>query len=125
MMIESLLLPALVPALADGLRGLFARFTQGKGAQPQTVAESIQLMQAQTERVKALAEIDALSPNASRWVADLRGAFRYCAVGGILLTTMIAVLVNAEPGSVAVLLELSGASMSFIIGERMYLGLRK
>lgn len=124
-MIESLLLPALVPALADGLRGLFARFTQGKGAQPQTVAESIQLMQAQTERVKALAEIDALSPNASRWVADLRGAFRYCAVGGILLTTMIAVLVNAEPGSVAVLLELSGASMSFIIGERMYLGLRK
>lgn len=124
-MIESILLPALVPALADGLRGLFARFTQGKGAQPQNVAETIQLMQAQTDRVKALAEIDALSPNASAWVANLRGAFRYCAVGGILLTTMVAVLVKAEPGSVAVLLELSGASMSFIIGERMYLGLKK
>lgn len=125
MLLESLVLPALVPALADGMRGLFARFTQGKGAQPQTVAETIQLMQAQTERVRALADIDALSPNASPWVANLRGAFRYVAVGGILSATLIAVLVQADATSTGVLLELSGASMSFIIGERMYLGLRK
>lgn len=125
MILESLILPALVPAIADGVRGLFARFTQGKGAQPQNTQEQIQLMQAQTERVKALAEIDALSPNASPWVADLRGAFRYVAVGGILLTTMIATLTRAEPAALAVLLDLSGASMAFIIGERMYLGLKK
>ncbi len=125
MLIETLVLPALVPALADGLRGLFARFTQGKGAQPQNIAEQIQLMAAQTDRVKALAEIDALSPNASPWVADLRGAFRYVAVGGILLSTLIATLTHADPASLAVLLDLSGASMAFIIGERMYLGLKK
>lgn len=125
MMIESLILPALVPALADGLRGLFARVTNGKGAQPASVTEQIQLMQAHTERVRALAELDALSPSASPWVANLRGAFRYAAVGGILLTTMGAVLLSADAGAVKVLLELSGASMSFIIGERMYLGLRK
>jgi len=125
MLIETLILPAIVPAIADGLRGLFARFTQGKGAQPQSVAESIQLMQAQTDRVKALAEVDALSPSASPWVANLRGAFRYAAVGGILLTTLAAVLAQAESAAVLVLLDLSGASMSFIIGERMYLGLKK
>ena len=125
MLIETLILPAIVPAIADGLRGLFARFTHGKGAQPQSVAESIQLMQAQTDRVKALAEVDALSPSASPWVANLRGAFRYAAVGGILLTTLAAVLAQAESAAVLVLLDLSGASMSFIIGERMYLGLKK
>ena len=125
MLIETLVLPALVPAIADGLRGLFARFTQGKGAQPQSVQESIQLIQAHTERVRALAEIDALSPNASPWVADLRGAFRYVAVGSILITTLVAALAGANAAALDVLIDLSGASMSFIIGERMYLGIKK
>jgi len=125
MLIETLVIPALVPVIADSLRDLFARFTNGKGAQPQSVSESIQLIQAHTDRVKALAEIDALSPSASPWVADLRGAFRYVAVGGILLTTLAATLANANAEAVAVLLDLSGASMSFIIGERMYLGIKK
>lgn len=114
-----------LPALADGLRGLFARFTQGKGAQPQNIDEQIKLMVAQTDRVKALADIDALSPNASPWVADLRGAFRYVAVGAILLSTMIGTLAHVDPAALSVLLDLSGASMAFIIGERMYLGLKK
>lgn len=125
MLIETLVLPALVPAIADGVRGLFARFTQGKGAQPQNINEQIQLMQAQTERVRALADIDALSPAASPWVANLRGAFRYVAVGGILLTTLIASMAQVDQTSLSVLIDLSGASMSFIIGERMYLGLKK
>lgn len=125
MILETLVLPALVPALADGVRGLFARIAQGKGGQPQNIDEQIKLMQAQTERVKALAEIDALSPNASPWVADLRGAFRYVAVGGVLLATMAASLTHTEPDTMAVLLDLSGACMAFIIGERMYLGLKK
>lgn len=124
-MLETLILPALVPAIADGVRGLFAKFTQGKGAQPQNVGEQIQLMQAQTERVRALAELDALSPAAAPWVANLRGAFRYVAVGGILTATIIGSFVQIAPAALAVMLDLSGASMAFIIGERMYLGLRK
>lgn len=125
MNILSILLPALLPAVSDGLRGLIARFTGGAGAQPQNVAETIQLMQAQTERVKALAELDALGQGASRWVVDLRGAFRYLAVGGILASTMAGVYAGLDPVPMAVMLELSGACMSFIIGERMYLGIKK
>lgn len=121
----SLILPAMVPALSDGMRGLFARFTNGSGAQPQNVAERIQLMQAQTERVRALAEIDALSPNAAEWVANLRGAFRYVAVGAILSATLLGSFVQIEAAALAMLLDLSGASMAFIIGERMYLGIKK
>lgn len=122
----SMIIPAIVPALADGLRGVFARLINGAGAQPQNIDEAIKLMQAQTERVKALAELDALSPNASRWVADLRGAFRYVAVGGIIIGALAAVFVPGVPEPAAlVLLDLAGASMSFIIGERMYLGIKR
>ncbi len=124
----SLILPALVPVLADGARGLIARFTQGAGAQPANVDETIKLMEAQTARLQALSELDKLAPNASAWVANLRGAFRYIAVAGVLLATLGAVLFGADqvPEPVQlVLLDLSGACMSFIIGERMYIGLRK
>ena len=78
----SLVLPALVPAFADGVRGLFARLTGGAGAQPQSVGEAIQLMEAQTARVKALAELDAsffrvrfdrLTPTEKRYMRAMAG----------------------------------------------------
>lgn len=122
----TVLLPALVPALADGLRGLIAKVTGVAGSQPQNVAEAIQLMQAQTQRLQALAQLDALAPNVSPWVANLRGAFRYLAVGMIEIAALIAVYTpGIDPGALSVVLELAGASMSFIIGERMYLAIKK
>lgn len=126
----TLVLPALLPAVTDGLRGLFTRFTHGAGAQPANVNEAIQLMQAQTERVRALAELDKLAPNASAWVADLRGSFRYLAVGGIELAAIGAVIasgagVEFSDAALLTLLELAGASLSFIIGDRVYLGLKR
>ncbi len=124
----ALILPALVPVLTDGVRGMIARYTQGAGAQPANVGEAIQLMEAQTARLQALAQLDQVAPNASPWVADLRGAFRYVAVAVILLATLCAALFGADlvPEAVQlVLLDMSGACMSFIIGERMYIGLRK
>lgn len=127
--LSTILVPALVPALADGVRALFGRLSGGAGAQPQNVDEVIKLMEAQTSRVQSLAELDKLAPNASPWVADLRGAFRYVIVGGITLTTLIVLIVSSfVPFSEAVLLlllDLTGAGMSFILGERMYLGLKK
>lgn len=120
----TLLLPALVPAFSDGLRGIFARISGG-GSNPQNVRERIDLMQAEVGRLQALAQLDTPSANISPWVADLRGSFRYIAVGTILLATLAGVFLRIEPGPLAVLLDLSGASMSFIIGERMYLGLKR
>ena len=125
MMLETMILPALIPALSDGLRGLFARFTQGKGAQPQNITEQIQLMQAQTERVKALAEMDSVSPNASAWVVNVRGVFRYAAVGSILIATIVGLVAGISETSQAMLLDMAGACMAFIIGERMYLWIKR
>jgi len=47
------------------------------------------------------------------------------AVGSILITTLVAALAGVNAAALDVLIDLSGASMSFIIGERMYLGIKK
>jgi hypothetical protein len=122
----SVLFPALLPALTDGVRGIFAKFTKGAGGTPQNVTERIQLMQAETARLQALAEIDKPAGEPSMWVNNLRSSFRYISIIIIWLATVGAVFTPsvAEPITL-ILLDLSGACMSFVIGERMYLTLRK
>jgi hypothetical protein len=122
----SVLFPALIPALTDGVRGIFAKFTGGAGGTPQNVNERIQLMQAETERLKALAEIDKPVGEPSLWVTDLRTSFRYISIILIWIATVTAVFTPTIPeGITLIMLDLSGACMSFVIGERMYLTLRK
>ncbi|MEH6434248.1 hypothetical protein [Massilia sp. DD77] len=124
MSLLTMIAPALVPALSDGLRGLIAKFTGSAGAQPQNVGEAIQLMEAQTRRVQALAELDKLPDGAAQWVVNLRGAFRYVVCGGVVAATVAGTYAGVDPIFLALLYDLSGASMSFIIGERMYIKLR-
>lgn len=122
----SVLFPALIPALTDGVRGIFAKFTGGAGGTPQNVSERIQLMQAETARLSALAEIDKPVGEPDKWVTNLRTSFRYIAIILIWVATIGAVFTPTIPeGITLIMLDLSGACMSFVIGERMYLTLRK
>lgn len=122
----SVLFPALIPALTDGVRGIFAKFTGGAGGTPQNVTERIQLMQAETARLTALAEIDKPVGEPDKWVTNLRTSFRYIAIIIIWFATIGAVFTPTIPeGITLIMLDLSGACMSFVIGERMYLTLRK
>lgn len=124
--IVSLVAPALLPAVTDGLRGLFAKLTGGAGGNPQNVAERIQLMQAETERLKALAELDRPPGEPSRLVTDIRSLFRYAAITVIFLMTGVSIFSGELPNEIKyMLLDLSGACMSFVIGERMYLQIKK
>lgn len=125
MSILNLILPALVPVVADGARGLFSKLSGGAGGMPQNVAERIQLMQAENERIRALAEIDKPSGEVAQWVANTRGIFRYAVIAGIWTLTAISMLTDVNNAYTLILLDMSGASMSFIIGERMYLGIKK
>lgn len=122
----SVLFPALLPAITDGVRGIFAKFTKGAGGNPVNVTERIQLMQAETARLQALAEIDKPAGEPSLWVNNLRSSFRYIAIIIIWLATVGAVFTPTVPEPITlIMLDLSGACMSFVIGERMYLTLRK
>lgn len=122
----SLILPAVVPALTDGVRGIFAKLTGGAGGTPQNVDERIKLMVAETDRLKALADIDKPSGEPSLWVTDVRAIFRYAAITLIWISTIVAIFTpTVETSITLMLLDLSGACMSFVIGERMYLSLKK
>ena len=122
----SLILPALVPAFTDGVRGIFAKFTGGAGGQPQNMQERVQLIQAETEKLKALAALDMPNGEPSKWIVDLRAAYRYVIISIILISTIAVVYSPSIPSAiVSVFLDMTGACMSFIIGERMYLGLKK
>ncbi len=124
--ILSLVVPALIPAVADGIRGVFGRLTGGAGAKPQNVEEQIKLMSAENERLKAVAELDKPAENISPWVADLRASFRYIAAGVII---MGAVSTLYMPKLDAALFEaiwnLAGSVFSFMFGDRMYLKFTK
>ena len=122
----SVLFPALLPALTDGVRGIFAKFSGGAGGTPQNVSERIQLMQAETERLKALAEIDKPVGEPDKWVTNLRTSFRYVTIILIWFATIGAVFTpEVDHAITVILLDLSGACMSFVIGERMYLSLKR
>jgi len=122
----NLILPALVPAFSDGVRGIFAKLTGGAGGQPQNMQERISLIQAETEKLKALAALDTPIGEPSKWIVDLRACYRYVIITFILIATICVVYsTNISLSVVSVFLDMTGACMSFIIGERMYLAIKK
>jgi hypothetical protein len=122
----SMVLPALVPAVADGVRGLFRRFAGAEPSEPQSVQERVSLIQADTERLRAMAEMDRPHGEISRWVADLRASFRYILAGLIILsaTGICSYLAVLEPALRKVIalssIEMAGSAFSFVFGDRMY-----
>ena len=115
-----MVLPALIPAIADGLRGVFSKLTGGAGAKPQNVEEQIKLMTAENERLKALAELDRPSEKISPWVANLRASFRYIAGGLIIMGAMSTLYVRTDLYLQDVVWNLAGSVFAFLFGDRMY-----
>lgn len=120
------LFPALIPAVADGLRGLFAKFTGGAGAQPSNVNEVIQLMNADTARLQALAKLDEPG-NVHMWVADLRALQRPIATILIILAYLYCLsAANALPvGVVESVAQYAQMVTFYLFGDRSYMYLRK
>ena len=125
--VASLILPALVPVVSDGVRGIIAKFTGGAGGQPQNVEERVKLMEAEAAKLQALAALDGVNGEPSKWIINLRASFRYVIISAIMLFTGFIVFTPDIVGTsvVAIFLDMTGACMSFVIGERMYLTLRK
>lgn len=124
--ILSLIVPALVPALADGLKGLFGRVFGSAGAIPQNFDQALAWEKIQIEKLQALAALDAPSANISRWVADLRASSRYILAGVIIISTFLSLLAPGISDELKqILLEMSGSVFAFLFGDRMYRGIRK
>mgnify|MGYP001604119822 FL=1 len=121
----SLLLPALVPVASDAIRGIIAKFTGGAGAAPQNVNEEILLMNAKTENLKALAELDKPAGEISRWVADLRASFRYVAAGLVIIAAISTLYIPVDVELADIVWQAAQSVWSFIFGDRMYSYLKR
>jgi len=122
--ILGLIIPALLPAVADGFKGLFQRMFGG--AKPITVDDQIKLMTAETEKLKVIAQLDTPAGEISRWVADLRASFRYIAAGMIILSTILCLFYGGVKDEfVDLMLQLTASVFSFMFGDRVYLHLKK
>lgn len=122
----SLILPSLIPAAVDGVRSIISRITGIGGGEPKTVDEAINMMKAQTERMKALADLDNPGGEVSKWVANFRGMHRYIFADFILIGTFCYLFfVPAQNMDVLnYLLNLSASVFSFFFGDRVYLHLK-
>ena len=121
----SLLLPALVPVASDAIKGIIAKFTGGAGAAPQNVNEEILLMNAKTENLKALAELDKPAGEISRWVADLRASFRYVAAGLVIIAAISTLYIPVDVELADIVWQAAQSVWSFIFGDRMYSYLKR
>ena len=89
-----------------------------------SVEDQIKLDNAQVERIKALAELDNPYGVPSRWVVNLRGAFRYVAAGILVFGGVAVAAYGAYVGGSEMLsagIELAVAPFGFIFGERLIL----
>lgn len=123
-MILETVLPALLPMLTDGVRGVFNRLTGGAGAKPANVEEVITLMQAETSRLEALAKIDS-AEGTSQWVSNVR-AMQRPAVSFVVIIAYVGSFMVTED---AVIIEGIGqyAQMVtfYLFGDRTYMYMKK
>ena len=124
------ILAALLPTIADGIRIAFRWWFGGVPAEPINVDERVKLLQAETDKLRVIAELDRPAGIISSWVADLRASFRYLAAAFILGTTLLAIFltgagVTGIPREILdTLIELAASVFAFMFGDRMYIGLR-
>lgn len=124
----TLVLPALLPAIIDLVKAAFSRILGIPTGEPQNFNERLEDKKLDIEKLKAIAELDRPAGNVSRWVSDFRASFRYIAVGVIVVA---AIVYNFMPEgrqnavSLTYLNELAASATFFIIGDRVYLGLKQ
>lgn len=119
------IIPALLPAAADGVRGILARITGGKGAQPQNVAETIQLMQAETERLRTLAQLDQPAGEIHKWAATARALQRPAIATMIIGGYLAAVTLSAPEAVVLSLGDYTAMVTFYLFGDRSYSYVKK
>lgn len=121
------ILSAAVPLLGEvfkkGTDAFIGRFIGGI-PKPASVDEYIKMVNADTERVKAMATIDAIPDGMAEkvptWVVALRASTRYLLAWVVIVTVAIALFSGVKDEATKLLmLELAGSVWGFLFGERI------
>ncbi|HEY4707308.1 MAG TPA: hypothetical protein VII64_07595 [Thermodesulfobacteriota bacterium] len=78
------------------------------------------MMQAEAEKLKALADLDRPTGNISQWVADLRASFRYVAGGVVILAAVSTLVIEVTPDVGDLVWQSANSVWAFLFGDRMY-----
>jgi hypothetical protein len=113
---------AVLPAVMDILKKGAERIITGRRM---TVDDEIRLMQAETEKLKALAELDRPETNISPVIASFRASFRYVFCLLIFLGTLLCIFGGVRQEFTEAMLDLLSGVVFFLIGHRTYLYLQK
>lgn len=113
------LVPALVPALADGLKSVVGKFTGG--AKPLTIAEQVQLMQAENERLDMLSKLEG-SGTTYPLVEAIRKLQRPFVVAVVILVwaCYFLGLTEVSEASAVILSDVSSSVMFYLFGSRTW-----
>jgi len=123
MIIESLI-GALVPVGVEAIKQLITNFTGG--VKPTTIAEQIQLNDAEIEKLKALAALDTPVGNPSQWVVDLRASSRYVGALVTIAVGLSTLYIQEMPEQVKVIgLEAANIAFGFLFGTRIVVSWQK
>lgn len=124
-MILETVVPALLPAAADGVRAIFNKLTGGAGAKPANVDEVVTLMEAETDRLKALAAIDSAAGNVSAWVNNLRALQRPVAVVMIISGYLGSIALSSDAAVIDNLAQYASMVTFYLFGDRSYMYIKK
>ncbi|GAJ07654.1 unnamed protein product, partial [marine sediment metagenome] len=83
------LIPAFFPVIGDAFKMLISKITGTPMGEPKDFKDFLAMESLKIEKLKALAELDKVVGDISRWVADLRASFRYIFVGVIILAAIV------------------------------------
>lgn len=119
----SAVVAALLPAAADGVRGLISKVTGGAGAQPQNVGEAVQLMTADTARLDALARIEG-NAESYRWVAAIRQLQRPVIAATVTVAWVVVTLGTYDDFTRDMTQAAASSVWFYLFGERFYMGVK-
>lgn len=123
-MIIETIVGALVPIGAEAIKQVVTKFSGG--AKPTSVAEIIQLDQAEVSKLEALAKLDNPFGNPSQWVVDLRAASRYIGALGVIAAGITAIFIPGLDAKVqGIALEAANIAFGFLFGTRITAGWSK
>ena len=123
-MIVETIVGALVPIGAEAIKQVVTKFSGG--AKPTSVAEIIQLDQAEVSKLEALAKLDNPYGSPSQWVVDLRASSRYIGALGVIAAGIIAIFVPGLDAKVQTIsLEAANIAFGFLFGTRITAGWSK
>lgn len=119
----SVVLPAILPAVVDGLKNILGKWTGGPV--PTTIEDQIKLQNADVQRLEALAKLENPFGTPSQWVIDIRASFRYIASGIIVLSVPLSFYFTIPEPIRELQFSWASAAMFFIFGERTLLSLKR